>query len=56
MVRTPKSPVTRVTYINGQVPAITINGKTFPVMHHMENESVTPSAQDNIRNSGVPLM
>ena len=56
MKSAPKSPVARVQYLAGNVPSFVIDGKTFPTMHHMENEVVTTRSLDNIRNAGVPLM
>jgi len=54
------SPVTKVVYLPGHVPAFDINGKILPVMHTMTNDSAVPAMQkaivENSRDNNVNLI
>jgi len=42
------SPVTKVVYLPGHIPAFEINGKIVPLMHTMTMDSAVPSVQKQI--------
>jgi hypothetical protein len=54
------SPVTKVAYLPGHVPAFNINGKIFPVMHTMTEDWAAPAMQKaivgNSRDNNVNLI